>query len=597
MNLTLGTKEREKPMRKNEKQSNYAAARSRFKNRSASEKPNRRKLSRRAKIIIAIAAVLTVATVAGIVAGVIYYKNKQSNTPFDYLNEDLSRYIYIPSENYTGYKGYEVTVAIDEITDDSVKTAIIQILAGERGDYAQTGGGEKNATVEVGDDILLYFQAYGVNEDGSRGNAIDGLGNFTVTTDAKRTYTIGGGALDKLGLNLELALVGTDLSKYTSCSILSEGEVNESDIVFITYDAYVMKDGKYEQRSGSSVRINLDTDVDSAWGEGFRDMLVGQTINEAITDTLSHGDFKTEEYEKIIYSSLKVEYVMRMTDAGQEPVRIKTTVPCTYSSVSLQGTPVIFELYIDYAVKYKVPEFNEDFIKNTLEVSDSVLEEYQGEDTVERFYAYVRDLLEKQNQSEIDEILIEAMWSHYYSIAQFKELPQSEVDRLVRKQRNSITEAYDAYRAACIEENKTPDYSSLNEYANAYVAYLGSELVWTDYIKLAAESEIKEKLIFYYVARAEKLLPSDEEYQRLAAQIIEEDTEYLLLSNGIKRENYDSDEEYNTAAEPYRAKVLESYSDEAYLRYVVDTEYAEGKMSKLAVVKYKYTSGTEESEE
>ncbi len=572
-------------MNKKEKRANNTAVKYQPRKRPVSEKP--RKLSRRARIIILISAILVAAIIAGIVAGVIYYRNKR-NEPFDYLNEDLGKYIYISPENRTGYKGYEVTIAIDEITDDSVRTAIMQILTGERGDHSATGGGETNATVEVGDDILLYFQAYAVNEDGSRGDAIDGLGNFTVSSDEKRTYAIGGGALDKLGLNLELKLVGTDLSKYTACRIASDGEVSEGDIVFITYDAYAMTSGgRWEKKSGSSVRLNLDGDVDAAWGEGFLDSIVGMQIGKTV-DMTGKTDFKTEEYSQIVYNNVKIEYVMRRMDADQEPVCIKTTVPCTYSTVALQGTPVIFELYIDYAVKYNVPELNENFIKETLKVTDEVLAEYQGEDTVEKFYSYMRDLLEKQNQAEIDEILIEAMWSHYYSIAQFKELPQAEVNRLVRQQRNSIETAY---------KSNNGGYSSLDEYANAYVAYFGYELVWTDYIKLVAESQIKEKLIFYYVARAENLLPTDEEYRTLAAKIIEEDIAYYLLANGIKRENYESDEAYNEAAQPYRDKVNEAYSDESDLRYTVDLEYAEGRMSKMAIVKYKdLTGGTSESE-
>ncbi len=537
----------------------------------------KKKLSRKSVIIIIVAAVLALAAAAGAIIGVILYKNKEYK-PFDYVAEDLSKYIYISAENYHGYKGYEVEISMDEIGDDSVRTAIMQLLVGERGDASAGGQGETKATLAAGDDILLYFQGYRVNEDGSKGSPIDGFGNFTVQKEENRTFTIGAGSLDKLGLNLELKLVGTDLSKYTACKIEDEGAPLANDIIFLTYSSYVLtKDNKWEERSGEEVRLNLGDNIDAEFGEGFTEAILAGTIGKAHTSP-SSVSYKTDEYSQIRYNNIKVEYVMRPTDKGQEPLRITTTIPATYSEISLQGTSVIFEMYIDYAVKYKMPTLDEKFIKETLEVEEEALEKYEGADIVERFFAYTRELLEKRNQAEVDSILIEAMWSHYYNIAEFKELPENEIKRLVNLQTKELEDAYNA---------NNNGYKSLDEYANAYVAYLGYELVWTDYLRLVAESEVKEKLIFYYVAKAEGLLPTDEEFAELAEKIKKEDIEYLLLANGIKREDYKTDEEYNSAAAPYRKQVEDTYADKELLKYTVHREFAEPEMSKLAVVKYK----------
>ncbi len=544
---------------------------------ASSIKKEKKKLSRKSIIIIAVSAILAAVLIAGIIIGVIHYKNREYK-PFDYLNEDLGKYIYISAENYYGYKGYEVEIAMDEITDLTVESTIMQFLAAERGDPSAGGAGEQNASIAIGDDILLYFQGYHINEDGTKGEAISGFDNFTAKEDSKRTYTIGGGELDKYGLNLELKLIGTELSKYTTCKIENEGEIRADDIIFLSYSAYATKDGgKWEELSAKTVKLNLADGIDGQFGEGFTETLLSGSIGEAHKNPTAKS-YATDEYKQIRYNNIKVEYVLRPTDPDQEPLRIETTIPATNSDIELQGAPIMLELYIDYAIKYNVPTLDEKFIKETLKVTDESLNEYEGDDIIERFYAYTRDLLEKRDQAEIDSILINAMWSHYYNIAEFKELPEKEVKRLVNISTKELEDAY---------KQNNNGYNSFDEFANAYVAYLGYELVWTDYLRLAAESEIKEKLIFYYVARAEGFLPSEEEYPELAKKIKEEDVEYLLLANGIKREDYKTEEEYNKAAAPYIQQVEATYSDEALLRYTVHRDYAEPKMSKLAVVKYK----------
>lgn len=467
---------------------------------------------------------------------------------------------------------------MDRITDDSVKTALMQARAAKRG-KAKTNNGETMAKLEVGDDILLYFQGYSVDENGNKGSAINGLGNFTVSNEEKRTYVLGGGSLDKLGLNLELKLIGQDLSKYTYCEIVDDGEIRENDILFITYEARVKADGEYSLRGAESERMNLaDGGIDEVMGEGFTEMILGQNIGKAVANP-SKVTYKSDEYETIRYTKIKVDYVLRPTEEEQEPLSIMTTIPSSYENVNLQGSLVLFELYISHAVKYEVPEINDKFIRDDLGVSDETLAKYDGSNNTERFTAYTKDLLEKKNQAEIDSILIEAMWAHYYSIAEFKSLPEDEVNRLIEKQKKPLEEAY---------TKDSKDFKSFDEYAQSYVTeYLKVELVWSDYFRQVAESEIKEKLIFYYVARAEKLLPSEAEFSALAERVRKEDLEYTLLTNGITRDKYETDAEYEAAVSPHRASVEKYYADEEVLRWVVHREYAELKMSKLGVVKYK----------
>ncbi len=525
------------------------------------------------KLKIIIAALLILASLAGVLLGVFYFLDEEIER-FDYVNEDLSKYIYISSENYYGYKGYEVKIASDQITERTVDTAIMRILASRRGKIISTGA--KDAKIDVGDDINLFFKAY-TEEDGVR-TELPEFSNFSITAESARTYTVGGGSLDTLGLHLELELVGEELSKYSSYRIKTSGRPQDGDIVYITYSA--LYNGA-TSKSGKSVRLDLsdETGIDKAWGEGFTAYIKGLTIGDEHQSTDS---FKTEEYSSIHYRSLLIDYAIHEENPERETLTVKTTVPCTYSDVSLQGKEVTFELYISYVNKYTVPTLDKTFIEKTLEIKDEELSKYEGEDTVEKFRKYVKKKLEDDEAAEIDQILIEAMWTHLYSIAQIKELPEDELRRIFIEYKKQIEEAY--------EENDG-GYPSFDAYANAYAQYLGAKVPWEQYFKSQAESEVKQKLIFYYVARAEGLLPTEEEFDKLAKAIVEEELATYLSTLGIKRENYNTDEEYEEAVAPYRSEVEAIYADEEYLEWVVHLEFAEKKMSKLGKVVFVSSQG------
>ncbi len=537
------------------------------------KKPYRRAV----RIIVAAILVFAVS-----VAGAVYYTNRDIE-PFDYLNEDLSEYIYISPEDYTGYKNYMIEIAMDELTDDTVRTAINNLLFESRGKEPLADQGESNV-LGVGDAVTLYFQAYYMNDDGTKGEAVNGMSNFTVKDDENREYNIGEGVLDKLGLNLELKLIGHDYLQYTSCSIetAKETQVRDGDIVFLTYTGTFSKEGSNPvQKSQTEFKINLADGrekVDAAWGEGFFDLLLGQKIGAENTQ-VNLSSFSTDEYDYIRYNSIKVDYLMRKNRTDKDVLEIKTSIPCTNSDSSLQGKSVIFELYINNAVKYDVPALDEAFIKDELKIEDEVLSAYEGDDIISRFEAYIKAVLEKRNEAEIKAIRIQGMWSHYYSIAQFKKLPENEIKRIVNSQKKLIEEAYDA-------DDK--GYETLDAYANAYIySATGSSLVWTDYLQKQAESEVKERLIFYYVARAEKLLPDESLMPELEKKVIENKLAEYIYSYNIYKDNYGTEAEYNAAVAEYRTLAEEYYSDKEFLRYSAHLEYAEARMSELGNWKFR----------
>ena len=88
-------------------------------------------------------------------------------------------------------------------------------------------------------------------------------------------------------------------------------------------------------------------------------------------------------------------------------------------------------------------------------------------------------------------------------------------------------------------------------------------------------------------AKRENLLPKDGDFASLASELVSEEIESYLLKNGITRDKYETDAEYNSAAAPYRAEVESVFADEEYLKWVVHLKFAEERMSKFAKVVYK----------
>ena len=490
--------------------------------------------------------------------------------PFDYVGEDLDEYIYISDANYTGYKGYEVTIASDEITDDTVRSFINAILVEKRGEASNLGKKEFNSTIEIGDDVCLFYRGLVKDENGNL-KEVTSFSNFSVTEEKKRIFTLGKGTLDALGLYTELKLVGCDLSKYAGCQIVSESDtVGATDFVYVSYDAI------YGGASSKQIKdecIDLTSPGDKAHLVEF---LVGKTVGETYSP---NAIFTDKDGTRVIYNNVKIERVMRFPDQGQEPFKVVTKVPATCSDTTLQGKEITLEFYIDYTVKYETPTFDEEFITKTLEVKAESLENYDGEGLVDKYFDYVRTYLKAVDESEIDSVMIEAMWSHLYSIAQIKKLPEDEVDRIYNEYKIAIKNAYD---------QNPGDYATVDEFANAYVKDTsGSDMVWTDFFRKESEEEVKQKLIFYYVAKREGLLPTDAEFWALKEQMIESDVATALYQSGILRENYKTDAEYEAAAAPKREEVLKNYEDDEYTTWIVHYEFAVPKMSKFGKVIYK----------
>ena len=126
-------------------------------------------------------------------------------------------------------------------------------------------------------------------------------------------------------------------------------------------------------------------------------------------------------------------------------------------------------------------------------------------------------------------------------------------------------------------------YQTIDEFARAYLE-LGSNDNWREYLRDFAKDVVKQKLIFYYVIRAEGLVPTAEEYDRIYNEVLNECVEAYLKDIDFDRDDYKTDDEYN-AALAENIRIVKDYYGEAYLKESVYYKYAIDELTGFATVK------------
>lgn len=501
-------------------------------------KVERKPLGKGAGIAIsAIAAILVLAIIAGIILLVLNYKEK--NYRINYPYEDLSPFV---SLDRSAYAGYTVRINVPEVNDRDVENAIIQQLMKKKGDVLYDGDYYSDAVLAAGDKAYIWYRGYELDENGNRTEP-SGTCNFYGTS--AHELELGSGSFIT---GFELDLIGHKMSDSSKFVKRTEGEILDGDIVYLT--------GTCSQEVGefyseSNIIIDLaDPDVESVWGVGIGDYLksigIGgssQGVKELVTPAGDH----------VIYTGLNIQFA---TDHAAEdnPIVVKTVFPHDYNTESLRNKTVYFEVYIEKTLHYQSAEFNEEFIES-LGFSADDLQEYEGEGLVEKYKAYIRQLLENKRQKEIDLIVEDAVFDNLVKSAKFKKLPQGDVQDGFDFFYYQLEMEYASYSGNIL----LGSFENIDAYLLQRFG-LSSGDDWREYLYNVVENDVKEKLAFFSVIYNEGLIPTEEEYQREYRRILVSDYEY---SYGKTREDFGSDELYETALARYE-ELMKSGNGESY---------------------------------
>ena len=456
---------------------------------------------------------------------------------FGYLGLNLSEYLYL-DESY--YKPFKYDNIVPPVTDFDVENEIIRLLCEYKIIPSKPAVNVPNVTISVGDVANIYYRGYTV-EDGVK-NYFDGGCNFYYPCIA---LEIGSGTFIP---GFEYNLIGKNQQDYATMTKVSEGKTQSGDVISFTYSV-MYADGT--SKSGATAIIDLsDPMIDEKWGDGFSaylNMDGGREIGSKIQESLMVSSTKAS-HGTDIYFDMSINEVYRISEG--ERLVVEAYFPYNYGIEELNGKTAYFEVFIRTVQDYEVYEFDDSFIRERLKLSESDLAEYEGTTLAEKCRSYLKAMLEEEYNTELRNLFEDDFWNEILELAEFKKLPEGEVEDYYNQYVANIESAY---------QNYTSYYSSLDAFARAYLE-LGSNADWKATLRKDAEDSVKQRLIFYYIVDVENLNPTDAEYKELYDYIFEQHLQSYLEYYGIT----ESSENYELKLETGKQIVLQEYGQEYF---------------------------------
>lgn len=504
-------------------------------------------MAKKTKIIItsAVAAVLLVAFVVGLVAVIV------SQRDFDYLNDNLKAYIEIDKSDYVGKT---ITLPIDKVDDKMVQREILYLLYSEREKEAEyDGAGMLNIPITVGDEARIYYRGYTIDEEGNEVE-ID-RGNNMTGEIAK--LAIGSGSFVP---GFEEGLIGINPKEYPKFSKITSGKIMPDYVLYVSGKA-IYSDGSTGEFTSKRVDLSAKN-LDKEWGENFLTYMIGgktpdgtsyeaKSIGTEIKDSVS----LTRGEGTVIYTELKVNFA---TTCEKNPLTVETKFPADYTTESLRGATVYFDVYIKNVVVYDTPEYNDKFVTETLKITEEELKDYEGETLADKYREKIKEDLTKEYEIIRNNLIENAIWRLVTDNTEFKKFPEKEVLKQYGMYYDELAADYVYYAG---------QYSSIGEFAVAYYG-LGEGADWTKYLIDKSKSVVAEKLCFYYVIRENNIIPSDEDFSRLYDEIVAEELEVYLENYQEELDEIEDEAQKEKRIAELRKQMINNYTKDYFVQGV-----------------------------
>lgn len=521
------------------------------------------------------AAVAGVAVIVASVIGII--SAIWASETVDYMNDDLSKYIYISRDDYVGYR---VELDIDPVDDMAIDAAIAKAIYATRVDsddknplkngvedddlYAKLPVVEGvQRLLKAGDTVYIRYIGYYTDEDGLK-TYFDGGCNF----DDADPYELGLGSGGFI-TGFETGLIGKNPEDYSKWGVVSDRAIAEGDVVTVTMSA-IYADGTVAENKSYTVLVNGDI-CDKRFGTGFADFLIGKELG----DVKQH--FETNDAVAAsglsVYTDISID---KICSVGDNPLTVEARFPNNYEEAALAGKTVSFDVYVEMTDLYTASEIDESFVTEKLDMTVDELRAYGDADDelIDCYRAYLVESVTEAAKAEVDSELTAAVWKQLASKYKVRRLPGAEVQEYYDDYVREITEAY---------EKGGSSYGTLDAYALTYLT-LDADDDWRAHLRESAEKSVAEKLVFYYIIRAEGFLPSDEYVAKTTEELKTELRDYITQQ--LNPSDYDSEEQYLEAVDVYYNGMLSQYGEDYFLENAV-YKYAMEKLKGLADVVYK----------
>ena len=466
---------------------------------------------------------------------------------------DLSKYVSLSPEDY---HGFTVIDTVEPVTERDLEMAILKLLRNHKGELIE--GANESTVISAGDIVTLKYRGFTYDENGHR-NYFDGGCNFTSSV---YNLEIGSGSFI---IGFELGLNGKDTAAFARLEELTEGTVTEGDTISVTFTA--KKDGKESTTTALLLDLN-STDIDSKYGTGFKDFLIGKTVGEKLTG-LNEG-FALGDGE-VVYTSISVNKVFRAT--GGEVLTVEAYFPNDYKEATLRGKTAYFECYVSAIKDYATLDYNDSFVTDVVQADIELYGGYPGETAAEKYRAYLNHLLEVERLSKVDALKEEALLDCLGNAATVKEYPAADLYEMYESLLSQVYSEYQNYS----------QYYSFPQFVKLYYN-LDDKTDPEAYMLDRAKLVIREKLAFHYAASIEGITLEGNALNKKVNELVEDYLEILLKNYGVDRGDFNTDSEYEAQVQAYRKQIVQYYGME-YFEYEAFYNYAMKELCKLAEVK------------
>ena len=505
--------------------------------------------------------VLAVLALAGIGVGIFFGFFYDGS--FSYLTSDLSKYITVKESDYSNIV-FDIPLVSYE--DEDVERALASYLVDNRGKAKYDGLGIKELPIELGSTVSYFYRRYTIDENGRE---VDIPENINIASDTAATLTVGDYDNFK---GIDALLMGKIPSQLTPLEKIISGKVEEGDVIYVSYSAV----SPLFDKSVVSERIDLsDPEIEKTYGTGFIDYVVGLDIGSTQSVFyLPQGD----KGDEIAYASLTVDFVTRCEDGA---LTLETEFSPTYSDDSstgsvdestLRGTRIYMDIFVKHHVMYELPEYNDEFITETLGIERATLDKYEGATLAEKHARYTEELIKDNIESVNNRLIEEKLLAHFKKIGEVVKYPEAELDTLYNSYLVSLQASFEEYGSS---------YESFDDFA-CYAYGLSDGADWEEYLMNYAKSEIKNTMVFFYVARTVGYLPpTEEEYNEVYDRIMSYELDLLIEEHRDEIAELEG-EEYDEYVAELREEIIDTVG-ESGLKAVIWREIATDKMVKRLV--------------
>ncbi len=203
----------------------------------------------------------------------------------------------------------------------------------------------------------------------------------------------------------------------------------------------------------------------------------------------------------------------------ENPAEVKVTFPSNYGN-ELAGKEAVFYVAVEYAVQYTLPAYNVEFLDKTLQY-EWQKDFYAGNAAkLKEFEDYVREYLEGQVESAIENAKIDALWEHLTAAAVCQNLPQLEVDFYYNSYISELEYYYEYYKSYGGDEF-TKQYPTMDAFAPDFFGF-DKNADWKAEAQKMVEKLVKKDMLIHAIAEREGMeTVTDEEYQAELKALVE----------------------------------------------------------------------------